>query len=84
MEPTELVRLVKNSKPDLFKKIGDREAALVIQEILTEIGRHLETINEGVIRVPKLGKFIVRQVEQGQKGSKTESKKIVFIRAKVE
>jgi len=84
MKPTELTRLVKKSKPEIFKNISDKEAALVINEILTEIGRHLETIDEGVIRVPKFGKFIIRQVGREKEGNSITTKKIAFIPARLE
>jgi len=83
MQPLELVQLVKKYKPDLLKNITDKEATVVIDEVLLEISRHLDTINEGVIKVPKLGKFIIRQVGREKDGNTVITKKIAFIPARL-
>lgn len=82
MKPIEIVELIKISNPALLGKMPDARAAKIIKAALVQLGKHIDAENEGTIKVPGVGKFIVRQVEREKGGEKKIVKTIGFRAAK--
>ena len=60
----------------------EKRAAALIQVALTELGRHIAKAEEGVVKVPGMGTFRVRMVDQEKDGENVTVKRIVFHVAK--
>lgn len=84
MIPIDLIQSIKKNSPNTLKKFSEIKAARVIKELLVEIVRHTDSVHEGVVIFPKLGRFIIRQQETVQNDENTMTRKITFIRAKLE
>lgn len=78
MTPIEIVALIKNENPKLMSNIQGKQAALFVREAWQLISKQIEAVDEGLVKVPGLGSFRVRQVEQDKDGTKTKVKKIIF------
>lgn len=83
MKAMEVVEYLKNEKPNVLKNIPDKKAAALIRNALIELGKHIDSTDDGVIKVQGLGRFRVRQVEQSKKDQKVTVKRIVFHPAKL-
>ena len=82
MKPTELVELIKEKRPNLLGKMPEKKAVALIRAALAELGRHIAEAEEGVVRVPPMGTFRVRMVEQEKDGENVTVKRIIFLAAK--
>jgi nucleoid DNA-binding protein len=78
MTPIEIVALIKNENPKLMSNIQGKQAAQFVREAWQLISKQIEAVDEGLVKVPGLGSFRVRQVEQDKDGTKTKVKKILF------
>lgn len=82
MNPTELVELIKEKRPNLLGKMPEKRAVALIRVALVELGRHIAEAEEGVVKVPPMGTFRVRMVEQEKDGENVTVKRIIFLAAK--
>ena len=82
LKPTELVDLVKAKIPNALGKMPEKKAAVLIKAALAELGRHIESAEVGVVKVPGMGRFQSRMVEREKDGKKVNVKRIVFMAAK--
>ena len=82
MNPTELVELIKEKRPNLLGKMPEKKAVALIREALADLGGHIAEAEEGVVRVPGLGNFRIRMVEKEQDGENVRVKRIIFLAAK--
>lgn len=78
MKPIEIVELIKNENPDLLGKIPDAKAARIIRAALIQLGKQLDALDEGVVKVPGFGNFRALHVEQEKEGKKVITKRILF------
>ncbi|NWG38598.1 MAG: HU family DNA-binding protein [Hydrogenophilaceae bacterium] len=78
MTPIEIVALIKNENPKLMSNIQGKQAAQFVREAWQLISKQIEAVDEGLVKVPGLGSFRVRQVEQEKDGTKTKVRKIIF------
>jgi hypothetical protein len=78
MKPIEIVDLIKKEDPKVFERVPDKRAARIIRLALAELGKQIESVDEGSFKVPGLGSFRVRQIEQEKDGRKDMIKRIFF------
>lgn len=74
----DLVALIRKGKPGLLGKMPDAKAVNIIRAGLVQLGRQLNSVNEGVVRVPVLGNFRIAQVEREKGGKKETVRRVVF------
>ncbi len=82
MKPSEIVELIKKDKPNVFGELSDKKASLIVREILSHLGRHIEGMDEGVLKLTGLGKFRIRQTLKEEDGKEVPRKKVSFSMAK--
>jgi nucleoid DNA-binding protein len=82
MSPLEIVALIKNANPKLLADVQDKRAARVIREAWLHVVKQIEATDEGVVKVPGLGAFQVRQVKQEKEGAKATVRRVIFKAAK--
>lgn len=82
MTPVEIVALIGLGKPKLLENIAEDQAAKLIREAFMLISKEIEAVEEGVVKVPGLGAFRIRQVEQEKEGRKVKLRKVIFQAAK--
>lgn len=78
MKPTEIVEKLQQNDPELLGKIPPRKAAGIIRAAFEQLVIELQNTDEGKVTVPKLGNFIVRQVDTEKNGEKAQVKRIIF------
>jgi len=78
MNVTEIVELIKQETPQMLGQMPDKRAAMVIRLGLLQLGKYLNNMEEGVVRVPGLGKFHVKQLEVEKDGKKIKTKRTFF------
>ena len=78
MKAMEVVQHLKSEKPNILKNIPEKKAAALIRSALAELGRQIDSTDDGVIKVQGLGRFRVRQVERNKNDQKVTVKRIVF------
>lgn len=82
MTPVEIVALIGLGKPKLLENVPEDQAARLIREAFVLISKEIEAVEEGVVKVPGLGAFRIRQLEQEKEGEKRKLRKVVFQAAK--
>jgi hypothetical protein len=82
MKPVDLLGLVLKEKPGMLGKMPEKKAATIISAALAQLGKRIETVKEGAVRVPGLGGFRVKQVEQVREGKKATVRRVIFNAAK--
>ncbi len=78
MNANEVVELIKKEKPNLLGKMSEKKAAALVRNAFIQLGKHIDTTGEGVIKVPGFGNFRVNQVEREKDGQKVTVKRVVF------
>ena len=78
MNANEVVELIKKEKPNLLGKMSEKKAAALVRNAFLQIGKHIDAAGEGVIKVPGLGNFRVKQVERERNGQKVNVKRVAF------
>jgi hypothetical protein len=76
---TELVERMKAAKPSLLDEMPEKRAAALIHHGLVQLGKHLEGVEDGVVNVPGLGRFVVARVEEEQDGENKTTKRVRFL-----
>lgn len=74
----EIVAKIKAENPKAFGKVADKTAARFIKLALAEVGKQVAAADEGVVRVPGLGSFRIKQVEKEKAGTKVKTRKVMF------
>jgi hypothetical protein len=82
MKAIEIVESIKTENPALLGKMPNAKAVKIIKAALVQIGKHIDAEKEGKVKVPGVGKFIIRQVEREKGGQKKTVKTIAFRAAK--
>jgi nucleoid DNA-binding protein len=82
MTPLEIVALIRHTNPQLLADVEDKRAARLIREAWLHVVKQIEATDEGVVKVPGLGAFQVRQVKQEKEGVKATVRRVVFKAAK--
>jgi len=77
MKLIDIVKHIKNEKPDLLGKLPEKKAVTLLRESFVHLAKLLDEQDE-VIKVPGLGSFRTRSVEKEKEGKKTTSKRIIF------
>lgn len=75
MNAMEIIEQIKGESPDLLGKLPDKKAARIVSAALAQVARSIAATDAGVVRVPGLGVFRVRQQERLKEGE-TEKVKV--------
>lgn len=78
MTPLEIVASLKSENPELFRNLPDGLAARLVAAALDRIKRRVDAIEEGEVRVARLGSFRVRQIEQMKNGQTIRVRRVIF------
>jgi len=82
MKPIEMVQMIKQTKPELMRKLPDKRVAAVIRASLTLLRDKIDALDEGAIKLPGFGRFAVRQVVRKKGNTEVTVKQVVFRTAK--
>jgi len=77
MKLGDIVKHIKNEKPELLGKLPEKRAVALLRESFAHLAKLLDE-QEEVVKVPGLGSFRTRLVEKEKEGQKTTSKRIIF------
>ena len=78
MKAIEVVKHLKEQRPEMLGNISEKKAAALIRNAFVQIGKHIDATEEGVIKVQGFGKFRVRQVEKEKDDKKVTIKRVIF------
>jgi hypothetical protein len=78
MNLKELVGKAKAAKPESLELLSDAKAILLMREAFKIIKAEISATDEGMVSIPGLGLFRVRQVEAQRDGSKTIERRTIF------
>ncbi len=78
LKMADLVKALRKERPNLFGKVPEKKAAALIKAAFAQLGKHVGSMNEGVVRVPGFGNFRVRQVEREKDGQKVTVTRTIF------
>jgi len=78
MTPLEIVASLKSENPELFRNLPDKLAARLIAEALARIRRRIEAVEEGAVKVARLGSFRIRQIDQEKNGQTVRVRRVIF------
>lgn len=79
MKPVEIVERIKKENPLALGNIPDQRAARIIFAALAQLGKHIDAMSDGVLKVPGLGNFRVRKIEREKEGKKVMVKRTIFV-----
>ena len=82
LKPADVAKTLRKERPKLFGKVPDKKAAALIHAALAALGRYLGAKKEGVVKIPGLGNFRVRQVVREKAGQKRTVTRTLFRAAK--
>ena len=82
MKAIEIVESIKQSNPKLLGKMPEKRAATLVQSVLAELGKQLDAVDNGVVKVQGLGNFRIKQVEREKDGQKVTLKRVSFRKVK--
>jgi hypothetical protein len=77
IDVTELVGQAVKTVPELTK-IPVETAHVLVRTVFKQIGQKIDSVGDGVVRVPGLGQFRIKQVEEDKDGSKQIIKRVAF------
>jgi hypothetical protein len=77
----ELIELASKESPAAFVGIDPRTATKVLRAVLTTIATEVEKSSDGAYKVPGLGVFRIRTVEEGAEG-KRGGRRVMFVTPK--
>ena len=80
MKVKDLVESIREQEKEKLGKMPKAKIALIVREALRTISEELDQVENGKIRVPGLGSFVVRELENEQKGKR--QKRILLQRSK--
>lgn len=82
MNPNEIVELIKNENPEFLGKMPEKRAAKIIREALIQLAKHVDSVEEGMVKVPGFGNFNIKNIEREKDGQKVKVRKVIFNKAK--
>lgn len=75
----EVVQTLRKTFPELIGQLPDQRLVAIIGAALAQVGAAVRDTEEGLVQVPRLGRFAVRQVLREVGGGETETiKRVVF------
>lgn len=79
MKIFEIVHALRTSSPELLGQLPDQRLVAIIGAALAQVAAAVRNTEEGLVQVPRLGRFAVRQVLREVEGGETETiKRVVF------
>ena len=78
MRPIELVEILRQEEPELLGRIPDNRVARIIHSALIRLALEIDATDEGVVKVPGLGNFRIRQIEWEEAGHTEKIKRVIF------
>lgn len=78
MNAKEVVELIKTEKPTLLGKMSEKKAAALIRNAFIQIGKRIDSMDAGEVKVRGLGNFRIKQVERNKDGKNTVVRRVIF------
>jgi hypothetical protein len=78
----DVIDLVGKARPALLDTVPRKRAVTLIQAAFDQLGKYIDVMPEGVVRVQGFGNFRVRLVEQEKDGARVTVKRTIFRAAK--
>ncbi len=78
MNVNELIVEIQKKDPELFEKISNIQATVLIRDVFKHIAETLQSTEAGIVHYPGLGNFRVEKIERQQNGETVASKRIIF------
>lgn len=80
MKMTEFVQALRTENEKLIGNMPEKRTARLVRAIVGQIGAQIDETDEGVVQIPGLGRFTVKQVTP--EGKSAAEKRIFFRRLK--
>jgi hypothetical protein len=74
----ELLQSAMKDRPKLFAKVPEQKVAGIVRAALIQLGQKLDSMTDGVVKVPGFGIFRIQQVEREKEGKKVTVRKVAF------
>lgn len=78
LKPADLVERMKAQNPDLAGKMNDKRMAALVRGALQALAAEVNERGAGRLRVPGLGRIIVREVEREKDGQILRNKRVIL------
>lgn len=77
MNINKLVESIKSAEPGLAK-VSSEDARTLVSAVFQHIRKEIDRAGEGVVKVPKLGRFRIKAGEREKDGRRVAVKRIQF------
>lgn len=81
MKINELVKSMREEKPELFAGIRPGAASALIREAFGRVSQAVAEADEGVVKVGGMGAFRSVTVERQAEGASVKKKRVIFVPA---
>ncbi len=78
MKMNEFVQQLRTENEKLIGNMPEKRTARLVRAIVSQIGAQIDQTDEGIVQIPGLGRFIVKQVTP--EGKSTAEKRVLFRR----
>jgi hypothetical protein len=82
MNVKDLVTQIKAAQPEALASVPNGRAMLILREAFRIMKEELASTEEGIVSVPMLGQFRIRQVEVEKDGQTVRNKRTLFIESR--
>lgn len=79
MTPAYFVEALKLSHPNLLNGVGEKAATRLLRLVFDELGAQIAATQEGVVPVPGLGRFRIRQINVEKDGQQLVRARVLFL-----
>lgn len=80
MKIMEIAEKLKKNNPEACGELSERKIAKLLRAGLIELKNHVDEVDEGRVKVPGFGTFVIKQVEN--KVTHVQNKRTLFNSAK--
>lgn len=78
LKPDALVARMKAQNPDIAAGLTDKQMANIVRSSMQALAAVVHQRDEGRLRVPGLGRVVIRQVERENEGQVTRNKRVIL------
>jgi hypothetical protein len=82
LRAVDVLGLIRKETPGLLTKMPAKRAVGLLNAAFLQLGRHIDSVKTGVLKVPGFGTFRVRRRERNRKGSTVSVTRTIFRAAK--
>jgi nucleoid DNA-binding protein len=78
MDIREIICRAKENTPELAEGMSDSAAAALLSDAFKQVSEAIEATDDGMIKVPGLGQFQIRQAERERDGQSRAVRRVTF------